>query len=377
MDDILCSVVIPVYNEELVITETYRRLKSVMEPLDITYELVFVNDGSSDSTSAILSSICESDRKVRLVDFSRNFGHQMAITAGMDYSCGETVVIIDADLQDPPELIPKLLEKWHEGYDVVYGIRNRREGETVLKKATSMLYYRFLKKIADVDIPLDTGDFRLVDKRVCEALKKVNEKSRYVRGLISWLGFRQTGIEYTRDRRFAGETKYPLKKMLKFACDGIASFSYKPLKLAAWCGYAITAVCIIFLLAMLIIGSTFEGRVVVNNGPSIFSNANSESSISAAVAPTHVSSSASATSDIYPYLALSMLINGIMLISVGIAGAYIGRIYDEVKARPLYIVRSTRNIDDLSEAALDDRRAVRCNERLRQKKTQDMSNKIK
>ena len=412
MAEVLCSVVIPVYNEELVVAETYRRLKSVMEPLGELYELIFVNDGSRDGTSEILSVICESDSNVRLIEFSRNFGHQAAITAGMDYSCGKAVAIIDADLQDPPELIPKMIEKWQEGYDVVYGVRIQRQGETLFKKATSILFYRMLKRIAEVDMPLDTGDFRLIDRKVCDALKKVNEKNRYVRGLISWLGFRQTGIEYTRERRFAGKTKYPLKKMLRFAFDGIASFSYKPLKLAGWCGYAITAACIVYLLASLVIGgispnipanSISAGTIassisttdlslsepelslsepelskisqtsnkpeqpVVSQpsavSPDAASSAFSPSpalavSDSPAASPSNAVSAIPAVSGINPYLALSFLINGILLISIGIVGSYIGRIYDEVKARPLYIVRSTKNIGAPADYNPEGRRAT-------------------
>jgi glycosyltransferase involved in cell wall biosynthesis len=310
-EKILCSVVIPVYNEELVILETYNRLKSVMGSLNEPYELVFVNDGSRDKSAAILDAICKADQSAKLVDFSRNFGHQMACTAGMDYSSGETIVLIDADLQDPPELIPKMLEKWHEGFDVVYGVRIKRKGETFFKKFTSKLFYRLLNSMTEVEIPLDTGDFRLVDRRVCDALKTTNERSRYLRGLISWMGFRQTGLEYVRDKRFAGETKYPLKKMLKFAFDGITSFSYKPLKLATYFGSFISILSFLYLL------------IVIYQG--LFTNST-------------VTGWAST-------LAVSLFFNGIVLIILGIMGEYIGRIFDQVKGRPLYIVRDIKNID--------------------------------
>lgn len=312
MDEkILCSVVIPSYNEELVIQETYKRLKTVMDSINEPYELIFVNDGSKDNTAVIIRKLCEADKRVKLVDFSRNFGHQLASTAGMDYSSGDTVVLIDADLQDPPELIPEMIKKWREGYEVVYGVRIKRIGETFFKKLTAKLFYRFMRSMTEVDMPLDTGDFRLIDRKVCDALKAANEKNRFIRGLISWLGFKQIGIEYVRDKRFAGETKYPLKKMIKFAFDGITSFSYKPLKLATYFGTAISGLSFLYLLVVLY-QRLFTDKTV------------------AGWAST---------------LAVSLFFNGIVLIILGIIGEYIGRIYDEVKGRPLYIVRETFNIN--------------------------------
>lgn len=313
---IVCSVVIPVFNEEAVLPETYKRLTEVMESCKVPYELIFVNDGSRDGTAAFLHGICARDPHVKLVDFSRNFGHQLASTAGMDYSAGEAVVLIDADLQDPPEIIPQMLSKWREGYDVVYGIRTERKGETWFKKVTSKLFYRFIRSMTDVDMPLDTGDFRLIDRKVCRALSEMNEKNRYIRGIISWLGFSQTGIEYVRDKRFAGESKYPLKKMLRFACDGIASFSCKPLKLASYCGGFLSALSFIYLLA--VIWQKLFTRAAVAGWACI--------------------------------LAVSLFFNGIVLIILGIIGAYIGRIYDEVRGRPLYVVKDTRNIDGVNTA---------------------------
>jgi dolichol-phosphate mannosyltransferase len=311
-ENIVCSVVIPVYNEELVVYETYNRLKIVMDSLNRPYELVFVNDGSMDNTAAILKSICESDQNARMVDFSRNFGHQLAITAGMDYAVGDAIVIIDADLQDPPEVIPQMLEKWSEGYDVVYGKRLKRQGETLFKKWTAKLFYRFLKSMTTEELPLDAGDFRLIDRKVCDALKSVNERSRYIRGIISWLGFRQTYVEYVRDKRFAGETKYPLKKMIHFALDAITSFSYKPLKLASYFGSFLSALSFLYLLVVIY--------------QRLFTN-------------TTITGWAST-------LAVSLFFNGIVLIILGIIGEYIGRIYDEAKGRPLYIVRETKNIKE-------------------------------
>lgn len=310
-EKILCSVVIPVFNEELVVQETYKRLKAVMDFINEPYELIFVNDGSKDNTAAILRKLCEADFRVKLVDFSRNFGHQMASTAGMDYSSGDTVVLIDADLQDPPEIIPEMIKKWHEGYEVVYGVRIKRNGETLFKKLTSKLFYRLLNSMTEVDIPLDTGDFRLIDRKVCNALKAANEKNRYIRGIISWLGFKQTGVEYVRDKRFAGETKYPLKKMLKFAFDAITSFSYKPLKLASYSGSFISVLSFLYLLVVIYL-RLFTDRTITGWAST---------------------------------LAVSLFFNGIILIILGIIGEYLGRIYDEVKGRPLYIVRETQNID--------------------------------
>ena len=313
---ITCSVVIPAFNEEAVLPETYKRLSTVMESIKEPYELIFVNDGSKDRTAEILRDICSRDPNVKLVDFSRNFGHQPASTAGMDYSTGEAVVLIDADLQDPPEIIPQMLDKWREGYDVVYGVRLKRIGESWFKKLTAGLFYRFIRGLTNVDMPLDTGDFRLVDRKVCSALSKISEKNRYIRGIISWLGFTQAGIEYIRDKRFAGESKYPLKKMLRFACDGIASFSYKPLKLASYCGGFLSFLSFVYLLV--VIGQKLFTHTTVAGWASI--------------------------------LAVTLFFNGIVLIMLGIMGAYIGRIYDEVKDRPLYIVKETRNIEDPNAA---------------------------
>ena len=310
-EKILCSVVIPVFNEELVVQETYKRMKLVMDSLNKPYELIFVNDGSRDKTAMMVGKICDTDSNVKLIDFSRNFGHQLAITAGMDYAIGDSIVVIDADLQDPPEVIPEMIQKWSEGYDVVFGKRLKRKGETLFKKITAKFFYRFLKTMTDVDIPVDAGDFRLIDRKVCDALKAVNEKSRYIRGIISWLGFKQTGVEYVRDKRFAGETKYPLKKMIKFALDAITSFSYKPLKLASYFGTFISFLSFIYLLFVLYLrlftDNTIEGWAST--------------------------------------LAVSLFFNGIVLIILGIIGEYIGRIYEEVKGRPLYIIRETKNMD--------------------------------
>ncbi len=299
------SVVVPVYNEEEVARESYKRLKNVMDSTGEAYELIFVNDGSRDKTEEIITEICSEDPNVRLINFSRNFGHQTAITAGMDNSSGQAIVVIDADLQDPPEVILQMIERWKEGYDVVYGRRAKRKGETVFKKLTAKMFYRFLRSMTSVDIPVDTGDFRLIDRKVCDVMSSLTEKNRYVRGLVSWVGFRQTAVTYVREERFAGETKYPLKKMLKFAMDAITTFSYKPLKLSIYIGFMVAFASFLYLLIVLYLRLFTDAAV-------------------AGWAST---------------LAVSLIFNGVTLMMLGIIGEYIGRIYDEVKNRPLYIIR--------------------------------------
>lgn len=307
----MISIIVPLYNEEEVICESYKRLTTVMQGTGEEYELVFINDGSRDKTATLAAEICEKDSHVRLICFSRNFGHQIAITAGMDYAQGDAIVIIDADLQDPPEIIPQMIEKWKEGYHVVYGKRTQRQGETVFKKVTAKLFYRFLKCMTQVDIPTDTGDFRLMDKKVCQAMRKLGEQNRYVRGLVSWVGFKQYPLEYVRNERFAGETKYPLKKMLKLAMDGIFSFSYKPLKIATMVGFWLSFFSFLYLIAILIM--KFIGLPTAPGWASL--------------------------------LAVQLFFNGVTLIILGIIGSYIGRIYEEAKGRPLYIVQEEIGFD--------------------------------
>jgi dolichol-phosphate mannosyltransferase len=309
------TIVIPAYNEEAVIQETYRRLTLVMEATGEPYELLFVNDGSRDSTAEIIEGLAKSDWRVRLLDFSRNFGHQIAVTAGMDHARGDAVVIIDADLQDPPQLIPAMIDKWKEGYEVVYARRSGRKGETLFKKWTAALFYRLLGVLTEVDIPLDTGDFRLMDRKVCAALGALREKNRFVRGLVSWVGFRQTAIAYVREERFAGETKYPLKKMLRLAMDGVASFSTKPLKLATCLGLVIVPASLVYLAAALV-QKLFTGSAVAGWSP---------------------------------LAACLLLLNGVTLIILGILGEYVGRIYDETKNRPLYILRNRPKAENAKE----------------------------
>lgn len=245
------SIIVPMYNEEAVIEHTYERLKVVMDSAGQPYELIFVNDGSKDRTVELMKRIGDLDPNVRLIDFSRNFGHQIAISAGMDYAQGDAIIVIDADLQDPPEVILDMIDKWKEGFEVVYGRRLKRKGETLFKKLTAMAFYRVLRSMTNVDIPLDTGDFRLIDRKVCDVLRGLKEKNRFVRGLISWIGFRQTSVEYVREERFAGETKYPLRKMIRFALDGITSFSYKPLKIATYLGFFLSLGSFIYLLIVI------------------------------------------------------------------------------------------------------------------------------
>ncbi|PYG86948.1 dolichol-phosphate mannosyltransferase [Ruminiclostridium sufflavum DSM 19573] len=321
----LLSIVVPVYNEQEVIDETFRRLSDVFGDYFMQVEYIFINDGSKDDTYRKLTQIAKNRPEVRVINFARNFGHQIAITAGMDYAKGDAVVIIDADLQDPPEVILKMVERWQEGYEVVYGKRLQREGETFFKKFTAKMFYRFLDSMTDVKLPVDVGDFRLIDRKVCDTMKRLPERSRYVRGLVSWVGFKQTSVEYRREKRFAGETKYPLKRMVKLAGDGIFSFSYKPLKLATFTGMIISAFSFIYLIVVLI--QKFTKNDVASGWASS--------------------------------MAVSLFFNGVMLIVLGIMGEYVGRIYEEVKARPLYIVGEllgfdTKNIEENDKTDKDE-----------------------
>jgi glycosyltransferase involved in cell wall biosynthesis len=304
--EIIChSLVVPLYNEEAVIEETHRRLTSVMSALREPYEIIYVNDGSIDRTGYLAREICESDPHAKLLTFSRNFGHQTAITAGMDHASGEAVIVIDADLQDPPDVIPKLIERWHEGFDVVYGHRVSRNGENWFKRFTARRFYRLLNRMTDIEIPVDAGDFRLISARVRDALLTVPEHNRYVRGLISWLGFRQAMVDYVRVPRFAGKTKYPLKKMIGLAIDGITSFSYKPLKMGIGLGMLLSAFSFCFLLFVFI--SRLFNLVIMEPGYASM-------------------------------MCVMLFFFGIVLMMFGVIGEYIGRIFEEVKGRPLYII---------------------------------------
>lgn len=315
MGNKLLSIVVPVYNEQEVIDETFKRLSAVFEDYFMDVEYIFINDGSRDNTYFKLKDIASKNPGVRIINFARNFGHQIAITAGMDYAKGDAIVIIDADLQDPPEVILQMVDKWKEGYEVVYGKRLHRDGETFFKKLTAKTFYRFLDSMTDIKLPVDVGDFRLIDRKVCDAMKSLPERSRYVRGLVSWVGFKQTSVDYHREKRFAGETKYPLKKMIKLAGDGIFSFSYKPLKLATFIGMLVSAFSFVYLIVVLI--QKFIKNDVVSGWASS--------------------------------MAVSLFLNGVMLIVIGIMGEYVGRIYEEVKARPLYIVGELTGFNEDNE----------------------------
>jgi dolichol-phosphate mannosyltransferase len=312
LENIVHSIIVPLYNEEEVIEELYKRLKRVMDSCEEPYEVIFVDDGSKDKTYEKVKVICNEDNSFKLVKFSRNFGHQAAITAGMNTSVGKAVIVIDADLQDPPEIILKMIEKWKEGYEVVYGKRVKRNGESLFKKLSAKMFYRTLNSLTSVKIPVDTGDFRLIDRKVCDELNALPERNRYIRGLVSWLGFKQTAVEFVREGRFAGETKYPLKKMLKFAADAITAFSYKPLKLASYFGTLISILSFVYLIV--VIYQKLFTDLTVSGWASI--------------------------------IACSIFFNGIILIMLGIIGEYIGRIYEEAKGRPLYIVRETIGIKE-------------------------------
>jgi len=306
------SVVAPVYNEEAILPELYRRLVAVLDGAGLDWELVLVNDGSRDRSPEIMRELHAADPRVKVVDFARNFGHQVAITAGADYAQGDAVVIIDADLQDPPEVILDLLAKWREGYEVVYAVRAERKGETWFKEFTAKAFYRIIYKITDINIPMDTGDFRLMDRKVVEALRTMREKHRFMRGMSVWVGFKQVGVEYVRAERYAGETKYPLKKMLRFALDGITSFSYFPLQVATYVGFIAAAVAVLGIILTVILRLTgshaFYGQATT--------------------------------------LVAVLFLGGVQLISLGIIGEYLGRIYDEVKGRPLYIVREALGFEE-------------------------------
>ena len=311
-EDFLLSVVVPMYFEEEVAEECYKRLTTVMLENAFKYELIFVNDGSTDKTPDILKEIAQKDSNTKVVNFSRNFGHQAAVTAGVQVTKGDAIVIIDADLQDPPELIADMVKLWQNGNDVVYAKRKKRKGETWFKLTTAKYFYKFLDSMSDTKIPQNTGDFRLIDKKVANVFLQLPERNRFIRGMISWLGFKQIAIEYVRDERFAGDTKYPLKKMIKFAKDGIIGFSSKPLKLITTLG--LFSVIISFAVLIYSLASKIFQRDIEQGWTSIM-------------------------------VAISFF-SGVQLLSLGIVGEYIARIYDETKGRPLYIVKDTYNISE-------------------------------
>jgi len=303
----LLSVVAPMYNEEGTVEAFYQRVRDALEGIE--FELVVVDDGSTDATTSILARLADDDPRVRVIELSRNFGHQTAITAGLDHASGDAVVMIDADLQDPPEVIPTLLERWHAGADIVYAVREARVGETRFKLATARWFYRLMSKLANIELQEDAGDFRLLDRRALDALLSMRERSRYLRGMTVWVGFTQAAVSYQRDARYAGATKYTVPRMLRFALDAIASFSHAPLQAATVLGFIFSFVA--FLAIPVVIGL----KLVDSYLPGF-------STITVVI----------------------LLLGGIQLIAVGIIGEYVGRIYDEVKRRPLYLVRGRRNL---------------------------------
>ncbi|MCA9891135.1 MAG: glycosyltransferase family 2 protein, partial [Anaerolineae bacterium] len=312
------SIVAPVYNEEEILPEFYARVSEVMTKLDITWELILVNDGSRDRSMEIMFSIAAEDDHVRVVNFARNFGHQVAVTAGIDHAEGDAVILIDADLQDPPEVIGDMLQKWREGYDVVYAVREQREGESWFKLTTAKLFYRMLYRITDVDIPVDTGDFRLMDAKVAQVLRDMREHNRFIRGMTSWVGFRQTGVKYVRHARKAGETKYPLRKMLRFALDAVTGFSYFPLQVMVYLAGFLGILAIVVAIVISILRLT--------QGPDFFGG--------------------QATTII-----LLLLLSSFQLFFLFIIGQYVARIYDETRDRPLYVVASRRGFPEQNGSA--------------------------
>ncbi len=304
MDKPVFSIIAPIYNELENLPLLYARVHDEMEKTGESWELIMVDDGSKDGSTDVIRKLAASDARVRPVIFARNFGHQIAVTAGLDYSRGDAVIIIDADLQDPPEVIGKLIEKWREGYQVVYAVRTEREGETRFKTATASAFYRIIDRITDIRIPLDTGDFRLMDRKVVDIMKTMRERNRFLRGMSAWTGFKQIGVEYKREARHAGESKYPLKKMLKLAMNAVTGFSMWPLELATRIGIGLIALDFIGLIVVIILSTAakvdFHGLATLG--------------------------------------ILMVFLAGLILTFMGVLGEYIGRIYDEAKGRPLYIV---------------------------------------
>ncbi|MBZ0297425.1 MAG: glycosyltransferase family 2 protein [Anaerolineae bacterium] len=301
------SIIAPIYNEEGNIQVLYERLQEVMNSTGESWELVTVNDGSRDRSLEMLQALSKEDPRIKVVNFARNFGHQIAVTAGLDYATGEACVIIDADLQDPPEMILEMIERWKAGYEVVYAVREERHGESWFKLMTAKIFYRLIYRITDVDIPLDTGDFRLMDRKVVDALQSMREHNRFIRGMTSWIGFKQTGISYVRQARYSGETKYPLKKMVRFAMDAITGFSYFPLQIMIYVSFvlgvlAILAIPVISVLRV-VLGSGFLGGQVTT-------------------------------------IVLLLILSSFQLFFLFVMGQYVARIYDEARDRPLYIVAS-------------------------------------
>ena len=297
------TVVVPAFNEQESILPMYERLVAALGPEVAGLEVLFVDDGSRDATWQRVSELAARDPRVRGIRFARNFGHQAALTAGVDAAAGRAVVIIDADLQDPPEVIPEMIARWREGYEVVYGQREEREGESAFKKATAAAFYRLLRRITNVEIPVDTGDFRLMGPRAVAAFRALPERNRFIRGLVSWIGFPQIAVRYRRHARHAGETKYPLRKMVRFALDGITSFSFLPLRLATWLGFAVSLLSFLYIVVVIVL------KVLGINWPGYTS-----------------------------MMAAILFLGAVQLVMIGVLGEYVARIFDEVKRRPLYLV---------------------------------------
>ncbi|MBN8658591.1 MAG: glycosyltransferase family 2 protein [Anaerolineae bacterium] len=305
------SIIAPIYNEIDNLPELYRRVKEVMDSNGEPWEFILVDDGSTDGSTEKIRELAEKDKTIRPVIFARNFGHQVAITAGWDYARGDAIVIIDADLQDPPEVILELAKKWKEGYEVVYAVRGEREGESWFKLWTASLFYRLIYRITDVKIPVDTGDFRLMDRKVVDVLKQMKERHRFPRGMSAWVGFKQIGVTYKRAARVAGVTKYPLRKMLKLALNAITGFSYFPLQVATFFGFVSAGISILAIPVVVVMRIAGSGA--------FFGQATT--------------------------LIAVLFLGGVQLISLGILGEYVGRLYDEAKGRPLYIVRTAPEND--------------------------------
>jgi len=307
------SIVAPVFNELGNVVEFHRRVKATMDEIGEPWELILVDDGSTDGSTEKIRELAKQDKHVRPVIFARNFGHQIAVTAGLDYSRGQAVVMIDSDLQDPPEVIKELIAKWQEGFEVVYAVRAEREGETWFKLFTASVFYRLIYRITDLNIPMDAGDFRLLDRKVVNVLNQMRERHRFLRGMSIWVGFKQTGVDYKRAARFSGETKYPFKKMLKFAWDAVTSFSYYPLQVAMYLGFISAGLSILAIPLVAVLRITTAEHELTGQATTLIA---------------------------------VLFLGGVQLISLGILGEYIGRLFDQVKGRPLYIVREAPEDDD-------------------------------
>jgi glycosyltransferase involved in cell wall biosynthesis len=314
------SVVIPLYNEQQTLPGLDRRLRGFLESLNETWEVVFVDDGSNDQSLAMLRDMAARERRYKVLSFSRNFGHQIAITAGVDWAAGKAVIVMDADLQDPPEAVGDMIQRWREGYDVVYGVRSRRLGETIFKRLTAAVFYRLLRAMLGFDVPVDTGDFRLMSRQVVLTLRLLRERHRFVRGMVSWIGFKQTAVYYERQKRIAGETKYGLRKMIRFAIDGITSFSIVPLRLATWLG--VLAGIVAMATGAWALYQKFYAQGVVQGWTTI--------------------------------MLLVALGSSAQLLMTGILGEYVGRIYEEVKRRPLYTVAERLNVREADQEEQSD-----------------------